>query len=95
MLNRFEATLADVDKALPLSAQAGELHYARGLALLSLGRADEAVAAMKSAQEPGDQAASSPRASATRSTTRANTPTPKRRSARRRRSRAAKTATSH
>jgi lipoprotein NlpI len=53
MLNRFEATLADVDKALPLSAQAtGELHYARGLALLSLGRADEAVAAMKSAQEP-------------------------------------------
>jgi lipoprotein NlpI len=52
MLNRFEATLVDVDKALPLSAQAGELHYARGLALLSLGRADEAVAAMKSAQEP-------------------------------------------
>jgi lipoprotein NlpI len=52
MLNRFEATLADVDKALPLSAQAGELYYARGLALLSLGRADEAVTAMKSAQEP-------------------------------------------
>jgi lipoprotein NlpI len=52
MLNRFEATLADVDKALPLSPQAGELHYARGLALLSLGRTDEAVAAMKSAQEP-------------------------------------------
>jgi lipoprotein NlpI len=53
MLNRFEATLADVDKALPLSAQAtGELYYARGLALLSLGRADEAVAAMKSAQDP-------------------------------------------
>jgi lipoprotein NlpI len=52
MLNRFEATLADVDKALPLSPQAGELYYARGLALLSLGRADEAVAAMKSAQEP-------------------------------------------
>jgi lipoprotein NlpI len=53
MLNRFDATLADVDKALPLSAQAGELHYARGLALLSLGRADEAVAAMQSAREPG------------------------------------------
>jgi lipoprotein NlpI len=52
MLNRFEATLADVDKALPLIPQAGELHYARGLALLSLGRADEAVAAMKFAQDP-------------------------------------------
>jgi lipoprotein NlpI len=53
MLNRFEATLADVDKALPLAPHGtGELHYARGLALLSLGRADEAVAAMKSAQEP-------------------------------------------
>ncbi len=52
MLNRFEATLADVDKALPLIPQAGELHYARGLALLSLGRADEAVAAMRFAQDP-------------------------------------------
>jgi lipoprotein NlpI len=55
MLNRFDATLADVDKALPLTAQAGELHYARGLALLSLGRADEAVTAMKSAKEPANR----------------------------------------
>ena len=55
MLNRFEATLADVDKALLLNAQAGELHYARGLALLSLGRADEAAAAMRSAKEPGSR----------------------------------------
>ncbi|HEY6354723.1 MAG TPA: tetratricopeptide repeat protein, partial [Burkholderiaceae bacterium] len=53
MLNRFDATLADVDRALPLSAQASELLYARGLALLSLGRADEAAAAMRSAKEPG------------------------------------------
>ena len=53
MLNRFDATLADVDRALPLNAQASELLYARGLALLSLGRADEAVAAMRSAKEPG------------------------------------------
>jgi lipoprotein NlpI len=53
LLNRFDATLADIEKAMPLSAQAGELHYARGLALLSLGRADEAVAAMQSAREPG------------------------------------------
>jgi lipoprotein NlpI len=53
MLNRFDATLADVDKALPLNSQASELHYARGLALLSLGRADEAAAAMRSAREPG------------------------------------------
>jgi len=53
MLNRFDATLADVDKALPLNAQASELLYARGLALLSLGRADEAAAAMRSAREPG------------------------------------------
>ena len=53
MLNRFDATLADVDRALPLNAQASELLYARGLALLSLGRADEAAAAMRSAKEPG------------------------------------------
>jgi lipoprotein NlpI len=53
MLNRFDATLADVDKALPLGASASELQYARGLALLSLGRADEAVDAMRSAKEPG------------------------------------------
>ena len=55
MLNHFDATLADVDKALPLSAQASELLYARGLALLSLGRAEEAVAAMRSAREPGSR----------------------------------------
>src|SRR5439155_1569802 len=57
MLNRFDATLVDVDKALPLGASpstsASELHYARGLALLSLGRIDEAVDAMRSAKEPG------------------------------------------
>ncbi|MFI4929744.1 MAG: DUF3857 domain-containing protein [Burkholderiales bacterium] len=53
MLNRFDATLADVDRALPLNAQASELLYARGLALLSLGRADEAAVAMRSAKEPG------------------------------------------
>ncbi|MCG3190577.1 MAG: hypothetical protein LKCHEGNO_03324 [Burkholderiaceae bacterium] len=53
LLNRFEAALADVDRALPLNAQASELLYARGLALLSLGRAGEAVAAMRSAMEPG------------------------------------------
>jgi len=53
MLNRFDATLVDVDRALPLSAQSSDLLYARGLALLSLGRADEAVAAMRSAKEPG------------------------------------------
>ncbi|HEX6016564.1 MAG TPA: hypothetical protein VFZ28_00540, partial [Burkholderiaceae bacterium] len=53
MLNRFDATLADVDRALPLGAQASELLQARGLALLSLGRADEAVAAMRTAAEPG------------------------------------------
>ena len=53
MLNRFDDTLLDVDRALPLSTQASELLYARGLALLSLGRTDEAVAAMRSAKEPG------------------------------------------
>jgi lipoprotein NlpI/transglutaminase-like putative cysteine protease len=53
MLNHFDATLADVARALPLNTQASELLYARGLALLSLGRTDEAVAAMRSAQEPG------------------------------------------
>jgi lipoprotein NlpI/transglutaminase-like putative cysteine protease len=55
MLNRFDATLADVDRALPLSTQASELLFARGLALLSLGRTDEAVAAMRRANEPGGQ----------------------------------------
>jgi lipoprotein NlpI len=53
MLNHFDATLADVDKALPLGAQPSELLYARGIALLSLGRIDEAAAAMRSAREPG------------------------------------------
>jgi len=56
MLNRFDATLADVDKALPLGGQPSELLYARGLALLSLGRVDEAAAAMRSAREPGGRA---------------------------------------
>jgi len=56
MLNRFDATLADVDKALPLAPHLSDLHYARGLALLSLGRADEAALAMLSIKEPVNRA---------------------------------------
>lgn len=56
MLNHFDATLADVERALPLSTRSSELWSARGLALLSLGRADEAAAAMRSAMEPGGDA---------------------------------------
>ncbi len=57
MLNQFDATLHDVDRALPLAPpQLAELHYARGLALLSLGRADEAVAAMRQVKEPTNRA---------------------------------------
>lgn len=53
LLSQFDATLADVAKALPLTPQPAELYVARGLALLSLGRADEAVDAMRQAREPG------------------------------------------
>jgi lipoprotein NlpI len=56
LLSQFDATLADVAKALPLAPQLAELHVARGLALLSLGRADEAVDAMRQAREPGSHA---------------------------------------
>lgn len=56
MLNHFDATLADVAKALPLAPQLSDLHHARGLALLSLGRADEAAAAMRSVKEPSNRA---------------------------------------
>jgi lipoprotein NlpI len=55
-LNHFDATLADVDKALPLAPQPSDLHYARGLALLSLGRADEAAAALRNVKEPVSRA---------------------------------------
>lgn len=56
LLNRFDATLVDVDKALPLAADVSDLHYARGLALLSLGRPDEAVSAMRQVKEPANRA---------------------------------------
>jgi len=56
MLNQFDATLADVDKALPLAPELADLHHARGLALLSLGRPDDAVAAMRQTKEPGHRA---------------------------------------
>lgn len=55
-LNHFDATLADVDRALPLAPQPSDLHYARGLALLSLGRADEAAAALRNVREPVSRA---------------------------------------
>jgi lipoprotein NlpI len=58
MLSDFSATLADVDRALPLVKDDSELQVARGHALLSLGRADEAISAMQGTREPRNRAAS-------------------------------------
>lgn len=57
LLNDFGATLADVDRALPLVKDDSELQAARGYALLSLDRADEAISAMQSTKEPRNRAA--------------------------------------
>jgi lipoprotein NlpI len=56
LLSQFDATLVDVDKALPLAPELSDLHHARGLALLSLGRADEAVSAMRQVKDPANRA---------------------------------------
>lgn len=56
LLSQFDATLVDVAKALPRAPRPADLHVARGLALLSLGRADEAVDAMRQAREPSNRA---------------------------------------
>lgn len=55
-LNDFQATLADADGALAAAPEAGYSHYTRGLALLSLGRPDEAVAAMQQYKDPSSRA---------------------------------------
>lgn len=55
-LNDFKATLADAESALAAAPEAGYSHYTRGLALLSLGRADEAVAAMQQYKDPSSRA---------------------------------------
>jgi tetratricopeptide (TPR) repeat protein len=56
MLADFKATLADADGALAAAPEGGYSHYTRGLALLSLGRADEAVAALQQVKNPGSRA---------------------------------------
>ncbi|MBC7994024.1 MAG: DUF3857 domain-containing protein [Rhizobacter sp.] len=56
MLNDPSATLADADRALAAAPEGGYAHYTRGLALLSLGRADEAVAAMQQYKNPSSRA---------------------------------------
>jgi lipoprotein NlpI len=56
MLNDPSATLADADRALAASPEGGYSHYTRGLALLSLGRADEAVTAMQQYKNPSSRA---------------------------------------
>lgn len=56
MLSDYPATLSDADRALAAAPDAGYSHYTRGLALLSLGRADEAVTAMQSYKNPGSRA---------------------------------------
>ncbi len=55
-LNDYKATLADADRALAAAPESGYSHYTRGLALLSLGRADEAVAAMQQYKDPSSRA---------------------------------------
>jgi len=56
MLNDYAATLSDADSALATAPEGGYSNYTRGLALLSLGRADEAVAAMQRYKNPGSRA---------------------------------------
>jgi len=56
MLNDFPATLSDADLALAAGPEGAYSHYTRGLALLSLGRADEAVAAMQQLKNPSSRA---------------------------------------
>ena len=56
MLNDFKATLSDADRALAAAPDVGYSHYTRGLALLSLGRADEAVAEMQQFKNPNNRA---------------------------------------
>ncbi len=56
MLNDFPATLSDADLALAAGPEGAYSHYTRGLALLSLGRADEAVTAMQQFKNPSSRA---------------------------------------
>lgn len=52
-----DATLADADRALAKAPEAGYSHYTRGLALMSLGRGSEALAAMQQFANPSNRTA--------------------------------------
>ncbi|MEO8153373.1 MAG: hypothetical protein ABI605_09915, partial [Rhizobacter sp.] len=56
MLNDFKATLSDAELALAASPDGAYSNYTRGLALLSLDRADEAVTAMQQFKNPNSRA---------------------------------------
>jgi lipoprotein NlpI len=49
------ATLADAERAIAAGPKGGYSHYTRGLALMSLGRADEATAAMEQMVDPANR----------------------------------------
>jgi lipoprotein NlpI len=51
-----DATLADADRALAAAPESGYSHYTRGLALMSLGRGSEALAAMQQFTSPNNRA---------------------------------------
>lgn len=53
----YSATLSDADGALATAAEGGSLHYTRGLALMSLGREREALAAMQQYTNPTNRTA--------------------------------------
>lgn len=56
MLADFNATLLDADQALAAAPEVGYSHYTRGLALMSLGRSDEAVTEMQQFKNPSSRA---------------------------------------
>jgi lipoprotein NlpI len=55
MLNDFPATLSDAERALAGAPEAGYSHYTRGLALLAMGRPDDAVTAMRQFKNPASR----------------------------------------
>lgn len=56
-LGDHDATLADAERALAKAPDGSYSHYTRGLALMSLGRGHEAVAAMQQFTTPANRAA--------------------------------------
>lgn len=56
LLGDPQATLADAERVIAVAPSIGYAHYTRGLALLSLGRPDEALAAMRQYKNPDNRA---------------------------------------